>query len=75
MSPELRLMIVLFLIGLIFGSLGAIMAFVITYQEYCHHYLDKRDTFRTAMKSAVFTFVVFLVLSVFLAIFLRKIIS
>jgi len=72
---EFRLMITIFLIGLIFSVLAAISAFIITYREYLHHYLDKRDTFRTAMKSAIFAFLVFLAISILLAIFLRRLIS
>jgi hypothetical protein len=69
------LTIALFFIGMLFSSLGAIMAYIITYQEYRHHFKDKRDTFRMAMRTAVFTFTVFLIITIFLAIFLRKIIS
>jgi uncharacterized membrane protein len=72
---ELRLMITLFVIGLFFSLMASIMAFIITYREYTHHYLDKQDTFNTSFKAAVYTFAVFIVLSIFLAIFLRRIIS
>jgi len=71
---EFRLMITLFVIGLFFSFMAAIMAYIITYREYLHHYLDKRDTFRTAMKSAIFAFLVFLAISILLAVFLRRLI-
>jgi len=71
-SDGFRLMIALFLIGVIFSILGAVMAYLITYQEYVHHYKDKGDAIRASMRTAVMTFIVFIGLSVFLAVFLRK---
>ncbi len=46
------------------------MAFVITYEEYKHHYLDKRKVFKVALKAACFTSVFFLILGLLLAIIL-----
>jgi len=40
-----------------FSVLGSIMAFLITYEEYTHHYADKRRPFRHAMQTAIFTFI------------------
>ncbi len=72
---ELGLTIAIFFIGLILSILAAIMAYIIAYQEYIHHYLDKKDASHEAMRSAYFTFGIFMALTIFLAIFLRKIIS
>jgi len=46
------------------------MAFLITYEEYVHHYPDKRKALKTALKTAIFTLVFFLVLGLLLAIIL-----
>jgi len=39
------------------------MAFLIIYEEYSHHYADKRKPFQHAIESAIFTFIVFLILT------------
>jgi len=46
------------------------MAFLITYEEYVHHYHDKRKTLKTALEAAIFTLVFFLALGLLLAIIL-----
>ena len=46
------------------------MAFLITYEEYKHHYPDKRQICKAALKTAAFTFVFFLVIGVLLAVIL-----
>ena len=51
----------LLIIGLIFGSLGALMAYLITYKEWMHHYQSPKIPRRMALETAVFTFVFFLV--------------
>jgi len=56
----------LVMIGLMFSPLAALMAFVITYEEYTHHYPDKRKPLRLAAQAAAVTFVVFLALSAFI---------
>jgi hypothetical protein len=50
-------------LGLIFGPLAGAMAFLITYEEYQHHVLDRRRAFRASLHVGVTTFVVLLVLS------------
>ena len=64
------LTIALFCIAAVLSLLAAVMAFLITYAEYAHHYLDKRKVFKTALEAAVFTFVVFLALGLLLGIIL-----
>jgi len=48
------------------------MAYLITYEEYSHHYPDKRKPFQHAMQTAVFTFFVFLVLSILAGLSLSR---
>jgi len=50
----------LLIIGLIFGSLGALMAYLITYKEWMHHYTLPKIPRRMALETAVFTFIFFL---------------
>jgi purine-cytosine permease-like protein len=60
----------LFCIAAILSLLAAVMAFLITYEEYVHHYHDKRKTLKTALEAAIFTLVFFLALGLLLAIIL-----
>ena len=55
------LMLMLFL-GLFFGGVASIMAFLITYEEYTRHFLDRRKPLLFALQSALITFLVFFVL-------------
>jgi hypothetical protein len=64
------LTIALFCIAAILSFLAAITAFLITYQEYVHHYLDKQELLKTSLRTAFFTFAIFLVLGSLLAIIL-----
>lgn len=59
-----------FIISLTFSLIGAVMAFLITYEEYAHHYADKKRPFRHAMQTAIFTFIVFFILAVLVVSFL-----
>jgi uncharacterized BrkB/YihY/UPF0761 family membrane protein len=64
------LSIALFCIAAVLSLLAAVMAFLITYEEYKHHYADKRKIWKTALQSAVFTLVVFLLLGFLLSLIL-----
>jgi Na+(H+)/acetate symporter ActP len=43
-----------------FSPFAAIIAFIVTYDEYQHH-LDKKSAKKQAFQSAIFTFVVFII--------------
>jgi len=58
------------LIGLMFCPIAAAMAFLITYEEYSHHYGDKKKPLRMAFEAAIFTFIVFGVLSLLVGFFI-----
>jgi hypothetical protein len=60
----------LFCIAAVLSPLAAASAFLITYEEYKHHYPDKRKVLKIALEAAIFTLVVFLVLGLLLAIIL-----
>jgi amino acid permease len=51
-------------IGVFFGFLAAILAYVILYGEYTHHFADSAKPHRMALQGAVVTFLVFVVLSI-----------
>lgn len=53
-------------VGVIFGLLAALMAYLITYNEWLHHYPSKKEPRKIALEAAVFTFIIFLVLSLFI---------
>jgi hypothetical protein len=52
-----------FVVGVTLAPLAAIMAYIITYQEYQHHYPDSGTPRRMALQTAVYTFVFFVILS------------
>jgi hypothetical protein len=60
----------IFCIAAILSLLAAIAVFLITYEEYKHHYPDKRRVLKTALEPAVFTLIFFLALGLLLAIIL-----
>jgi len=64
------LTIVIFCITAILSPLAGISAFLIFYEEYSHHYPDKRKAFKIAFEAGIFTIVVFLVLGLLLAFLL-----
>jgi len=60
----------IFSIAAIFSPLAATVAFLITYQEYAHHYPDRKKVVKASLKAAFFTFVFFLGLGLLLALIL-----
>lgn len=61
-------------IGFVFSPLAALMAFLIAYGEYQHHYPDKAIPRKLALEAAVGTFIFFVVISVIIGWFLERII-
>jgi hypothetical protein len=59
-------------VGLVFGPLAALSAYLITYGEYQHHYPDKKMPRKLASEAAVGTLFFFLVLSVIIGFFLEN---
>ena len=57
-------------IGIIFGLLAALAAFVITWNEYEKHKFTGKRLFMQAFQTAIFTFLIFLVLSVLIGFLL-----
>lgn len=52
------------LFGITFGSLAAVMAFLITYSEYRKHKLQPQRLWTEALSSAALAFIVFFVVAV-----------
>ncbi len=60
-------------ISAIFSPLAGAMAFLIVYQEYLHHFTDKRMALRAGLEAGAFTLVVFLGIGIFLGFILPAI--
>ena len=59
-------------IGTVFAFLAAASAFVITWHEYEKHKFTRERLFKEAFQSAIFTFVVFLLLSLVFGFLLAR---
>jgi len=68
-------MAIAFIIGVFFSPLAALMIFFITYNEYSHHYPGGRIPLKHALESALFAFVVFLLISILLGLALPSIVN
>ena len=64
------MIIVSLIIGLIFSPIAAVMAFLIIYEEYSRHNLDKKQQFKIAIQTGLFTLVVFIILALCIGFFL-----
>ena len=65
---------IVFLIGLLFSPLAALMTFIITYEEYKHHFSENKTSAKKALGTALITFLIFLTLSFLISIIINKII-
>jgi hypothetical protein len=66
-------MLLLYLgIGAVFGFLAALMAFLITWNEYQKHKFRGRRLFMRALHAGLFTFVVFILLALLVGFILSK---
>lgn len=61
----------LLVIGFIFGALGAVMAYLITYKEWVRHYPSPTVPRRMALETAIFTLLLFLGITLVLALFFK----
>jgi len=61
-------------IGIVFGFIAALMAFVITWHEYENHKFTGKRLFKEAFQAAIFTFIVFLLLSLLIGFFLTRLV-
>jgi len=56
--------VTILIIGIPFCLIGAFMAGAIVYEEYKHHFNEKRKALRPAAETAIIVFFVFLVLTI-----------
>ena len=61
---------VFLIIGLIFSPIAALMAFLIIYEEYSRHNLDKKQKLKIAIQTGLFTLVAFIILALGIGFFL-----
>jgi len=59
----------------LFGFVAGTAALLITYDEYVHHFSDKKKVLKTALSAGIIAFVFFLVLTLLFLPFLMKIIT
>ena len=62
-------------IGLVFSPLAALFTFLMTYNEYQHHFPDKRQTIKMATEAAIFTFLIFMALCFLIGIALPSVVG
>ena len=57
---------VMLILGITFGFIASVMAFLITYNEYQKHQFAKKRLWKESLSAAFFTFTFFLILSIIL---------
>jgi len=56
----------LYFIFLPFALIAAVMAYLITYNEWMHHYPTKKEPRKMALEAAIFTLIFFVVVGIFI---------
>jgi len=59
-------------IGLVLSALAGFAAFLITYDEWSHHYPDKREPLRYGLEAGIVAFTVFAILTVLVSFFVTR---
>ncbi|OIO15247.1 hypothetical protein COV53_03740 [Candidatus Gottesmanbacteria bacterium CG11_big_fil_rev_8_21_14_0_20_37_11] len=59
------------IIGLLFSPMAGLLVFLITYDEYSHHFTDKKIIFKYSLEAGLFAFVVFMIISALIGLFLN----
>ncbi len=59
-------------IGLALSLLAALAAFLITYEEWSHHYTSKREPLKFAIEASIVAFVVFMILTILASAFVSR---
>jgi len=62
-------------ISLIFSPIAALSAFLITYNEYLHHFPDKKKTREIAVFTAISTFTIFVLIFLVIGLFIPMLTS
>jgi len=61
---------IIVVIGIFLSPLAALMAFLIMYSEYSHHYTSKREPLKMALQDAFVTLILFIFISLLMAFIL-----
>jgi len=64
---QMDLFTMLFVIGTSFSLIAAVMAFLISYEEYRKHFIDRRKTLAMSLQSAAVIMVFFVVVTLIIA--------
>ena len=59
-------------IGLAISVMAALAAFLITYEEWSHHYPSRREPLRHGIEAAIVAFVVFALLTIIVTAFAAR---
>jgi len=66
---QANLFLLIFVIGATFSLVAAVMAYLITYSQTRKFHKDKNQVRNAALQSALFMFILFIVISLVLALF------
>jgi len=59
-------------IGLVFGLVAALMAFLITYGEYSRHFMAKSRALKISLETAFVMLGVFIIITIIVALFMSR---
>mgnify|MGYP001557264892 CR=1 FL=1 len=62
-------------IGVVFGFFGGLVAFLITLNEWTHHYQTLREPVKMALRTGFFAFMLFFLLSIALGFILPYVLT
>jgi len=65
----------IYLVFLPFAIIAALMAYLITYSEWAHHYPTKKEPRKHALEMAIFTLIFFAVITAFVVYLLSNFIE
>lgn len=68
----MKFILLYLVISLVFSPFASIMAYLITYNEYIHHYPDKRKPVKLAIQAALATFAFFIMLALVTGFFIEN---
>lgn len=63
---------IILVIGLAYSALASVMAFLITFNEYSHHFVEKRQAVKHGLEVALTAFVFFAIVTLALAFLLSE---
>ena len=71
-SLSVDIFYLIIVIGGIFSFIASLMSYLITYDEYAHHYKTAKEPRKLALQAAAFTFALFFALTVGAGYFLTR---